>query len=215
MKKIAFSLATVAAMGALAPAAFAGGGGGEGGGGGNTYSGVSADSTSISSNQAQNVQNALGTVNQAPIGGINNNTQYNNSQDTDYGFAPGVYCRGPNLSIGGFGAKADADTYASPYNVGSESTNFGGFVGFNIPLGNSISESCKTLAAEIAKQRQLDTSYNMIKICANLKRDNVAINYETFPEFRVCDSVALVPIPMETVKKVEVVEEEVPVKGLW
>ena len=215
MKKIAFSLATVAAMGALAPAAFAGGGGGEGGGGGNTYSGVSADSTSVSSNQAQNVQNALGTVNQAPIGGINNNTQYNNSQDTDYGFAPGVYCRGPNLSIGGYGAKADADTYASPYNVGSNATNFGGFVGFNIPLGNSISESCKTLAAEIAKQRQLDTSYNMIKICANLKRDNVAINYETFPEFRVCDSVALVPIPMETVKKVEVVEEEVPVKGLW
>ena len=214
MKKIAFSLATVAAMGAFAPAAFAGGGGsgGEGGGGVSTNA---ANSTSVSSNQAQNVQNALGTVNQAPIGGINNNTQYNNSQDTDYGFAPGVYCRGPNLSIGGYGARADADTYASPYNVGSESTNFGGFVGFNIPLGNSIAERCKTLAAEIAKQRQLDTDYNMIKICANLKRENVAINYETFPQFEVCDSVALVPIPMATVEEVEVIEEEVPVKGLW
>ena len=73
MKKIAFSLATVAAMGALAPAAFAGGGG-SGGGGGGGVSTNEANSTSVSSNQAQNVQNALGTVNQAPIGGINNTT---------------------------------------------------------------------------------------------------------------------------------------------
>lgn len=141
----------------------------------------------ISTNQAVNTQSAIGTVNQSPIGGVNSNYQINNSQATDYGFAPGIYCRGANFSIGGYGSGANSNAYG----YGSDGSNYGVIALLNIPIGGSVMESCKALAAEISKQRKLDTSYNMIKVCGAMKKENITVNYEVFPDFKICEAVSI------------------------
>lgn len=149
-----------------------------------TFSGVNA----VSNNQAVNTQTATGTVNQSPVGGVNSNYQINNSQATDYGFAPGIYCRGANFSVGGYGSGSNANA-DNGFNTGA--SNFGAIALFTIPIGSSISESCKELAKEITRQRKLDTAYNLIKVCSALKKENISVNYEVFPDFKVCEAVSV------------------------
>jgi hypothetical protein len=148
-----------------------------------SLSGINA----VSTNQALNNQSAIGTVNQSPVGGINSNYQINNSQATDYGFAPGIYCRGANFSIGGYGSGSNSNAY----NFNSFGSNYGVIALLNIPISGDANKSCRALAREIVKQRQLDTSYNLIKVCSALKRENISLNYEIFPDFKVCDAVTI------------------------
>lgn len=141
----------------------------------------------VTPNQAVNSQSAIGSVNQSPIGGINNNTQINNSQATDYGFAPGIFCRDTTLTIGAYGAGAN-----SYYNTGNSGVgNYGGIIGFNIPLGGETNQLCRQLAKEIVTQRQLDTSLNIIKQCAILKKEGIEFDLKVFPEFERCNGVSL------------------------
>jgi len=139
----------------------------------------------VSSNQAINTQSASGVVNQSPVGGVNSNYQINNSQSTDYGFAPGIFCRGANFSVGGYGSGVNTNLY----NYGSTSNNFGAIALITLPLGGAIQENCKALAKEIVKQRQLDTAYNLIKICGALRKEGIKLDYEVFPDFKVCEAV--------------------------
>jgi hypothetical protein len=148
----------------------------------------------VATNQALNNQSAVGTVNQSPVGGINSNYQINNSQATDYGFAPGIYCRGANFSIGGYGSGANSNVY----NYGSSGSNYGAIALLTIPIGGETGDSCRALAKEIVKQRQLDTAYNLIKVCGAMKKENITVSYDVFPDFKVCDAVSVSsssPIP--------------------
>lgn len=141
----------------------------------------------IATNQALNNQSAIGTVNQSPVGGINSNYQINNSQATDYGFAPGIYCRGPNFSIGGYGSGANSNAYS----LNSSANNFGIIALLNIPIGGETNQNCRALAREIVKQRQLDTAYNLIKVCSSLKKEKISLDYNIFPDFKLCDGVSI------------------------
>ena len=57
--------------------------------------------------------------------------------------------------------------------------------------GGDIAKSCRTLAAEIARQRVLDTELNMIKQCAQLATAKVTLDVEKFPQFDRCDGVSV------------------------
>lgn len=149
------------------------------------YANPNAGISAVATNQATNNQSAIGTVNQSPVGGVNSNYQINNSQATDYGFAPGIYCRGANFSVGGYGSGATSDGFGNSTNA----NNFGAIALFTVPIGGETQEACKALAKEVVKQRQLDTAYNMIKVCGALKKDNIKLNYEDFPDFKICESV--------------------------
>jgi len=142
----------------------------------------------VSTNQATNNQTASGSVYQSPVGGVNSNYQINNSQSTDYGFAPGIYCRGANFSIGGYGGGVNNNSYGG---VDANSSDYGAIAMFTIPIGGSVQDSCKSLAKEIVKQRQLDTAYNMIKVCGAMKKENIAVDYSVFPDFKICDAVTI------------------------
>jgi hypothetical protein len=144
-------------------------------------------SRASAANQAVNTQNAIGSVNQSPIGGVNNNTQVNNSQATDYGFAPGIVCRGPTLGIGAFGASASSDFR----DASASADNYGAVVGFNLPLPTRVNQLCQDLAEEILLQKQLDTSLTLIKQCAILQKEGIAFDPEIFPEFKKCDGVKI------------------------
>jgi hypothetical protein len=137
-------------------------------------------------NQSVNNQSAVGSVNQSPVGGVNSNYQINNSSATDYGFGVGIYCRGMHLSVGGFGSSAISKLFND-----NQSTfdDIGGAIALNIPLPSEVTTNCKKLAAEIVKQRQLDTQLNLIKQCALLKKEGIEFSVEAFPEFAKCESV--------------------------
>jgi hypothetical protein len=140
----------------------------------------------VTPNQGINQQSATGSVNQSPVGGINSNYQINNTAATDYGFGPGIYCRSPHLSVGGFSSSSSggmADFSESTFN------DFGGIVALSFPLPSEITSNCKKLAAEIAKQRQLDTQINLIRQCALLKKEGIEFDIAVFPEFEKCSAV--------------------------
>lgn len=141
--------------------------------------------TALAPNQAQNTQSSTGVINQSPLGGVNSNYQINNAYETDFGFGPGIYCRTPGLVLGVYGGSLTSNAYS--YN--SSSGNYGGLVGFHIPIGGSVGSSCSKLAQEIAKQRRLDTDLAMIRQCAALKRGGIEIDYSVFPDFKACAGV--------------------------
>lgn len=141
----------------------------------------------VTPNQAVNNQSASGSVNQSPVGGINNNTQINNSQSTDYGFAPGIFCRSPSFSLGAYGGSSNNDGYYSSLN----SASYGAVVALNIPLPTETDSLCRALAREIVLQRQLDTSLNIVKQCALLSKEGIIFDPQVFPEFERCRGVKL------------------------
>lgn len=144
------------------------------------------NSSANATNQAQNQQNASGSV--YATGGSQVNVQQNNQNANDYGFAPGVFCRTTTFNVGAFGSGNSA---SASFNLNSSAANYGLVMGLSIPIGGSIGDSCEQLAAEITKQRQLDTALNLIRQCALLKKEGISFNAEIFPEFSKCAAVEL------------------------
>lgn len=137
-------------------------------------------------NQGVNNQSATGVIEQAPVGGINQNTQINNVGDpAQFGFGPGIYCQGTSLNIGAFGAGNNNNGFGQSSNGG----NYGGMINLTIPLDGGANRDCQKLAKEIAHQRVLDTKINMIKQCAVLAKDGIKLDTEVFPEFKICKGV--------------------------
>lgn len=177
-----------------------------GGGAPATTVGVSA----VAPNQAVNSQSASGSVYQSPLGGVNNNYQINNSQDTSLGFGPGIFCRGPNFSVSGFGTGAGTQGY--------NSSAFGGAVSLSIPLGNAADRSCKELAAEIAKQRRLDTAFTLVRECAKFAQLGYRVDYNLpqFAQLRDCEGVTVVTQQVTVVQPTPAPRpSSQPIRGLW
>lgn len=144
---------------------------------------------SVTSNSAQNVQSNSGAVNLAPMGGSNANYQINSVSNSEYGFAPGIKCPTPELAFGVFGGQTNGWGNTGYNNSGN---NLGGTAMVTMPFGGGdIAKSCRTLAAEIARQRVLDTELNMIKQCAQLATANVTLDVDKFPQFDRCDGVSV------------------------
>jgi len=153
-------------------------------GSGSALSSTGASATAP--NQAINSQTAAGSVYQSPTGGVNNNYQINNGQDTSLGFGPGIYCRGPNLWLSSFGAGSDFSRY--------NSNSYGGSVTLSIPLGNAADQACKQNVQEIAKQRKLDTAFTLVKKCAEFIQPGIRVDYSLpqFAQLRDCEGVTIV-----------------------
>lgn len=180
--------------------------------GGDTGGQPSIGVSAVAPNQAVNSQQSSGVVNQSPMGGIFHNTQMNNGQDTSLGFGPGIHCRGPNLSFGLSGSHAGTHGY--------NSSAFGGAVSLSIPLGNAADRACKQLAAEIVRQRQLDTALTLVKQCSEFARLGIRVDY-TRPQFAHladCDGITIVnqqvTIVQPTAPKPQPSQPE-PIRGLW
>ena len=142
---------------------------------------------SVTTNAAQNVQTNSGAVNLAPMGGSNANYQINSVSNSEYGFAPGIKCPTPELAFGVFGGQTNGWGNTG-YNTSGN--NVGGTAMVTMPIGGgNIAKSCRTLAAEIARQRVLDTELQMIKQCATLAQSGVQLDLAKFPEFEKCDGV--------------------------
>jgi ABC-type amino acid transport substrate-binding protein len=204
------ALATLAAF-LVAPAAMASPDGGKpglppGGGGPGPHRGHTGTTNINSSNNAANSQSSSGVINQSPVGGVNSNTQYNESTATDYGFGGGIFCRGATLNVAGFGSNASG--------FGSSASNLGGLVGISIPLNTEVARTCRELAREVTTQRQLDT-------CLTLLRAGVVADPAIWPELERCPGLSLVqapapaPAPPAPAPTPAPVQQGTPVRGLW
>lgn len=137
------------------------------------------------SQAATNNQNNASSVILNPSGGTQVNNNVNNAYSSTYSFGPGISCPTSSLAFSAFGGASDAWSAGT----GSNGSSLGGSVSFIMPIGGDTGDSCRTLAAEIANQRVLDTKVNMIKVCSELARQDIKVDLKDFPEFEVCRSV--------------------------
>ncbi len=178
-----------------------------------SYGGSPANSVGVSAvapNQAVNSQTASGSVYQSPLGGVNNNYQINNSQDTTLGFGPGIHCRGPNLSVSGFGTGTGTEGYRS--------SAFGGAVSLIIPLGNAADRACRDHVQEIVKQRRLDTAFTLVKKCAEFQQIGIRVNFDLpqFAHLRDCEGVTVMTQQVTVVQPAPApLPPSKPIRGLW
>ncbi len=131
-----------------------------------------------------NSQQNAGTVIQNPSGGSQTNVNQNNAYSSTYGFGPGISCPTASVAISMFGAGADSS-------LGTGSTSYGGSVSLIAPIGGQIGDSCRDLAQEITRQRQLDTAVNLVRACADLSRQGISVDPKVFPDLAVCSAVSV------------------------
>jgi hypothetical protein len=179
--------------------------------GGHGASAASIGVSAVAPNQAVNSQTAAGSVYQSPLGGVNNNYQINNGQDTSLGFGPGIFCRGPNLWVSGFGAGAGLGDY--------NSNSFGGAVTLSIPLGNAADMACRENVQEIARQRRLDTAFTLAKKCAEFAQSGIRVDYSLprFAQLKDCEGITAVPRQETAVQPQPIAFPPAaePIPGLW
>ncbi len=143
-------------------------------------------SSQSSTQDTTNTQTNEGTIIQAPSGGSQTNINQNNSYNSTYGFGIGINCPTPSVALGVF--SGTSGSHSSGFHSGAHSV--GGSVALVVPIGGSVGRSCKQLAAEIARQRVLDTQVALIKTCIKFRDLGVVINTVELPEFEVCNKIS-------------------------
>ena len=110
-----------------------------------------------------------------------------------YGFGDGIYCSGPSLSISGFGS-----------GLFNSSTNVGGVLTLNVPLGGRAAENCNNLTSEIVLQRQLDTNINLINFCRDVQKNGGRVTSKAPTKLQeACSYVDFSEPPMQVIVKEE------------
>lgn len=135
-----------------------------------------------------NDQDNNATIIQNPSGGTQVNNNVNNAYSSTYEFGHGIACPTSSIAVNAFTGGSDA----SSGGYSSSGSAFGGSVSLITPIGGSVGNSCRELAEEVTRQRQLDTQVTLIRVCADLHRSKVVVDYQTFPELEVCSAVSVV-----------------------
>ena len=146
-----------------------------------------AFSGTAASQSANNSQNNTGNVTLAPSGGTQVNNNVNNAYSSTYSFGVGISCPTPSLAVNGFYGGSDAN--GGGYNTHGDA--YGASISYIMPLGGDIGKACKEHVQEITRQRQLDTTVNLVKMCADLARQGIVVDTAALPQFEVCSAVSV------------------------
>ena len=123
-------------------------------------------------------------------GGSNLTYQTNNSYQNEAGFGPGFFCRTPALFVSGNFQRGDADNYFSkPANQSisyNDNNSYGGQIGIVLPFGSPVLDYCKTVARQISKDKEISTQLSLIRACAALVKEKIAIDPKKFPLLEPC-----------------------------
>lgn len=132
--------------------------------------------------------NPTASVNTNTTGGTNINYQTNNQWSNDMGFGPGVFCRTPTFYVGGSSAQNAGNTGDGTYALTSTSYSgaYAANVGILVPFGSSVYSDCKRMAAQIAKDREISSELSMIRACASLIKEGIAVDPVKFPTLEQC-----------------------------
>ena len=123
-------------------------------------------------------------------GGSNLTYQTNNSYQNEAGFGPGFFCRTPALFVSGNFQRGDGDNYFSePADQSmsfSDNNSYGGQIGIVLPFGSPVLEYCKTVARQVSKDKEISTQLSLIRACAALVKEKIAIDPKKFPLLAPC-----------------------------
>jgi len=132
--------------------------------------------------------NPTASVNTNTTGGTNINYQTNNQWNNEMGFGPGVFCRTPTLYIGGSSAQNAGNTGDGSFRLNSTSYSgaYSANVGILVPFPSSVYSDCKRMAAQIARDREISSDLSMIRACAALLKEGIAVDPVKFPTLEQC-----------------------------
>ena len=123
-------------------------------------------------------------------GGSNLTYQTNNSYQNEAGFGPGFFCRTPALFVSGNFQRGDGDNYfseaANQSMSFSDNNSYGGQIGIVLPFGSPVLEYCKTVARQVSKDKEISTQLSLIRACAALVKEKIAIDPKKFPLLAPC-----------------------------
>jgi hypothetical protein len=139
--------------------------------------------------------NPSSAVQTTTTGGTNINYQTNNSYNSDFGFAPGIFCRTPMLILGGSAGLVQQQSTDDPY-IATEpnplsyaynnNLNTSANIGVSIPIGSSVIEDCKAFAKQISLDRQISSQLSMIRACASLEKEGIKVDANKYPLLAIC-----------------------------
>ena len=129
-------------------------------------------------NNTTNRQSNEGTVTLNPSGGSQTNINNNNAFSSSFSFGGGITC--PTASVA-------ANAYATNLDA------YGVSISYIQPIGGQIGRACKDLALEVTKQRQLDTTVQLVNTCAELHRSGVSVDYAQVPDLAICQHITVQP----------------------
>ena len=123
-------------------------------------------------------------------GGSNLTYQTNNSYQNEAGFGPGFFCRTPALFISGNFQRGDADNYFSqdanqPMSF-NDNNSYGGQIGIVFPFGSPVLDYCKKVARQVSRDKEISTQLSLIRACAALVKEKIAIDPKKFPLLAPC-----------------------------
>ena len=145
---------------------------------------------SVSAQQTNNAANltnsAAPSASSVTTGGTNINYQTNNAYNNEMGFGPGVFCRTPTLYVGGNIGHVKQDNFDPIQESGNRNLTKSMNAGILFPFGSRIIDYCKRFAATVAKDKEISSQVSMLKLCNQLRRDNIPVDPEKFPLLAPC-----------------------------
>ena len=155
--------------------------------------GLSVDLFQVSfaqSNASSVTNTASPNAQSSTTGGSNLTYQTNNSYQNEAGFGPGFFCRTPALFVSGNFQRGDGDSYfskdANQPMAFNDNNSYGGQVGIVFPFGSPVLDYCKTVARQVSKDKEISTQLSLIRACAALVKEKIAIDPKKFPLLAPC-----------------------------
>ena len=142
--------------------------------------------TLAQSNSSTLTNSAAPSASSVTTGGSNLNYQTNSTFQNDFGFGGGVVCRTPSLYVSTNAGAAENSNYTTLGNTGGDNINYGGTIGFVVPLASHIIEYCKRVAHQTALDKEISTQLSLIKACASLQKEGIRIDPIKFPLLSKC-----------------------------
>ena len=138
------------------------------------------------SNSSNLTNSAAPSASSVTTGGSNLNYQTNSTFQNDFGFGGGVVCRTPSLYVSTNAGAAENSNYTTLGNTGGNNLNYGGTIGFVVPLASPIIDYCKRVAHQTALDKEISTQLSLIKACASLQKERINVDPIKFPLLSKC-----------------------------
>ena len=142
--------------------------------------------TKAQSNSSSVTNTTSPSASSTTTGGTSINYQTNSSFSNDVGFGPGLICRTPSVNMTTSFANTDTENWASLGNSGTFGDSLSASVGLVIPFGSGVMDSCKTVAKQIAVDKEISTQLSMIRACASLDKEGIIVDPVKFPLLSDC-----------------------------
>ena len=149
--------------------------------------GISNQTKILAQSNTSSVTNSTSpSASSTTTGGTSINYQTNSSFSNDVGFGPGIVCRTPSINLSTSYAGTDTLNWAALGNSGTNGDTASASLGIVVPFGSGVLDYCKTVAHQIALDKEISTQLSMIRACASLQKEGITVDPIKFPLLSDC-----------------------------